>query len=67
MFDSLNLKHNTIFRPLKDYLISEALEKRGVAFDSKQIKGRYGYVWLSHFHYFAISLQIIGASAAKLL
>ncbi|KAK9470302.1 uncharacterized protein V1510DRAFT_287784 [Dipodascopsis tothii] len=44
VFDSLNLRHNSIFKPLKDYLAAASLEKRGMEADSKEIKGRYGQV-----------------------
>ncbi|KAK9455364.1 hypothetical protein V1511DRAFT_500245 [Dipodascopsis uninucleata] len=43
VFDSLKLKHNTIFRPLRDYLVAEAMDKRGYSLEGSQIKSKYGY------------------------
>ncbi|KAK9370131.1 hypothetical protein V1509DRAFT_618611 [Lipomyces kononenkoae] len=43
IFDSLKLRHNTVFRPLRDYLVAEAQDKRGITIERDQIKSKYGY------------------------
>ncbi|KAK9478118.1 hypothetical protein V1514DRAFT_281704 [Lipomyces japonicus] len=42
VFDSLKLRHNSIFKPLREYLVAEAQEKRGLTLSVEQIKARYG-------------------------
>ncbi|KAK9247597.1 hypothetical protein V1506DRAFT_531627 [Lipomyces tetrasporus] len=43
IFDSLKLRHNTVFRPLRDYLVAEAEDKRGITIERDHIKSKYGY------------------------
>ncbi|ODQ75591.1 hypothetical protein LIPSTDRAFT_42690, partial [Lipomyces starkeyi NRRL Y-11557] len=43
IFDSLKLRHNSVFRPLRDYLVAEAEDKRGITIERDQIKSKYGY------------------------
>ncbi|KAK9321721.1 hypothetical protein V1517DRAFT_261807, partial [Lipomyces orientalis] len=43
IFDSLKLRHNTVFRPLRDYLVAEAEDKRGIKIERDHIKSKYGY------------------------
>ncbi|KAK7204361.1 hypothetical protein BZA70DRAFT_280573 [Myxozyma melibiosi] len=43
VLDSLGLRHNTIFRPLRDYLVAEAKDKRGLTIDRDDIKSKHGF------------------------
>ncbi|KAK9449243.1 uncharacterized protein V1518DRAFT_287153 [Limtongia smithiae] len=43
VLDSLRLKHANIFRPLREYLVAEAQEKRGITLEKLDIKSKYAY------------------------
>ncbi|KAK9463426.1 uncharacterized protein V1516DRAFT_631231 [Lipomyces oligophaga] len=43
VLDSLGLRHNLVFRPLREYLVAEAHDKRGVEIDRDDIKSKYAY------------------------